>query len=179
MFGPGQAPAKVSSIEEARKTLLTFHELMPGRRTESGFGDDADKQILQIIEDWKGKWSPSKDHALFESLSRQMSRNNVIALKAIIETPWWLIAFEKVWRVLAVQAVFWILLLYFYPKSPHVQAFFFWNRWARKFIGLGYVDFMLTWVPVLRNRLLVPFHEELAGDAWTGSDNLEEYFCDV
>src|SRR5215467_1035187 len=67
-----------------------------------------------------------------------------------------------------------ILLLRLYPTSTKVQAFFFWNRWARKFFGLGYVDLCLTWIPFLRNRLLAPFKEELLADAQIGDKNLED-----
>ena len=35
------------------------------------------------------------------------------------------------------HAVFWILLIGVYPRSPKVQAVFFWNPWIRRFVGLG------------------------------------------
>ena len=179
LLGPNQEPRRLPSIEKARETLLAFNDLMPSKRINSGFADDADKQILRIAEDLKGKWSPSADHELSFSLSQEMDRDSAIALAAKIEIPWRQTAFENLWRFVAAQVAFWILLLYFYPKSTRVQAFFIWNQWARKFFGLGYVDFFLTWVSFLRNRLLAPFPEELTSDARIGPDGLEGYFEDV
>ena len=179
MFEQGQEPAYLSSVEDARKTLIAFRELMPARGTDSGFGFDADRQVLRIAENWKGKWSSPGDDALFSSLRDRMDKNDAAALGNIVETPWWKAAIGKLWKFIAAQIAFWVLLLYFYPKSPHVQAFFFWNRWARKFIGLGYVDLLLSWFSFLRNRLLAPFREELAADARNGDDGSQGFFEDV
>ena len=179
MFEPHQQPARLSTIGEARNTLQAFHEVMPAVRTDSNFADDADRQILEITARWKGQWSPAGDHALFAALRRQMGENSALALDAMVAEPWWLAVANRFWKIVAIHLAFWFLLLYFYPSSPHVQAFFFWNRWARRFIGLGYVDFFLTWVPPLRNRLLAPFREELAADARTGDETLKEYFDDL
>jgi hypothetical protein len=108
-----------------------------------------------------------------------MSEDSGVRLLEVIEVPWWQTAFARLWKIIAVQAVFWILLLYFYPKSTQVQAFFFWNRWARKFFGLGYVDLCLTWIPLLRSRLLSPFKDELLADARVDEKTLNDYFEDI
>jgi hypothetical protein len=60
---------------------------------------------------------------------------------------------------------FWIALIFFYPRSPQIQAIFFWNPWVRNIAGLGYVSFLLTWIPLLRDRLLAPFRTSLLADA--------------
>jgi hypothetical protein len=86
---------------------------------------------------------------------------------------------RAIWKILAVQAALWVLLIFFYPYSTKIQAFFFWNRWARKAFGLAYVDFCLTWVPFLRNRLLAPFRDDLTADAQLEDHTLNEYFYDV
>ena len=62
---------------------------------------------------------------------------------------------------------------------PAGSAFFFWNRWARKFVGLGYVDFCLTWIPSLRHRLLAPFRDELIADARISEENLNDYSSNI
>ena len=176
--GTDQKPVAFASLEQASMALKLFHEVLPAKPTSSGFSRDAEEQILQIAREWRGRWSPA-DGALFSALKEQMSEDSVANLEAIIQTPWWEIALQKLWKIIAIQIVFWVLLLYFYPTSPTVQAFFFWNRWARKFFGLGYVDLCLTWIPLLRNRLLIPFHEELLADAQVKDQGTSEYFEDV
>ena len=81
-------------------------------------------------------------------------------------------------RGLAMQALFWAALILVYPRSPTVQAIFFWNPWVRKITGLGWVGFSLTWVPFLRNRLLSPFGDSLLADADLANLKREEYYPD-
>jgi hypothetical protein len=180
MLQPGQEPVKISSIEDARQTLRAFYELMSENdlRTDVAFGDDADKQILRIATQWRGRWS-QEDLELLNSVTHKMGNAGAAALRLIIKIPWWQSAVGHLWKIVGIQIVLWALLLYFYPDSPSVQAFFFWNRWVRKFLGLGYVDFLLTWVPFLRNRLLSPFREGLVMDAQPDHNRRLEYFDDV
>jgi hypothetical protein len=65
------------------------------------------------------------------------------------------------------------------PKSPQIQAIFFWNPWVRKIFGLGYVSFCLTWIPFLRHRLFEPFQTSLLMDARLQDFNPEAYFLDA
>lgn len=171
-------PVPLTSVEEARATLQAFHQILPAKPENTGFAADAEHQILEIAHQWKSSWS-SADRGLLNSLSKQMSDDNAAALRSIIETPVWLTVLQKFWKILAVQILLWIALLFFYPTSPQVQAFFFWNRWSRKFVGLGYVDFCLTWIPLLRRRLLAPFRDELIADARISEENLNDYFSDI
>jgi HEAT repeat protein len=85
----------------------------------------------------------------------------------------WLAAGKDVWLA---HVAFWLALILFYPKSPQVQAIFFWNPWVRKIIGLGYVGFALTWVPFLRRKLFEPFRESLLADAGLENFKPEAYF---
>jgi HEAT repeat protein len=179
MLNPGEQPGKLSSLEDVRATLRAFHDVMPAKRVNSRFNDDADKQILRIVADWKGQLSSTGDVALLQSLQEQMGENSATALEAMIKVPWWRAAIDKLWKIVAIQIGCWIVLLYFYPSSAKVQAFFFWNRWARTFLGLGYVEFLLTWTPLLRERLLAPFRQELIAEARVRDEGLEEYFEDV
>lgn len=165
-------------MDQARDALVAFQKVLPVNSVNSGFDSDSEQQILQIAREWRGKWLPD-DRQLFSTLSSQLSEDNGTMLMTVLETPWWHVAFARFWKVIAVQVLFWILLLYFYPKSTGVQAFFFWNRWARKFFGLGYVDLCLTWIPFLRSRLLSPFKEELLADAQVGDKSLNDYFEDI
>jgi hypothetical protein len=61
--------------------------------------------------------------------------------------------------------IFWLLLIFAYPRFPQIQAIFFWNTWVRRLTGLGYVGLALAWIPFLRRRLFAPFRESLLADA--------------
>ena len=76
------------------------------------------------------------------------------------------------------HAAFWLLLIFAYPKSPQIQAIFFWNPWVRRIIGLGYIGFALAWVPYLRRKLFAPFRESLLADAALNNFNSAAYFKD-
>jgi hypothetical protein len=76
------------------------------------------------------------------------------------------------------HALFWLLLIFAYPRSPLIQSFFFWNPWMRKVAGFWYVGFALTWVPFLRMKLFEPFRESLLADAALENFNPQAYFAD-
>jgi YVTN family beta-propeller protein len=77
---------------------------------------------------------------------------------------------------LAGQLACWIALILLYPRSDMVQAVFFWNPTVRKFFGLWYVGFLLTWNPFLRGILLSPFKERLRADARLDQYDPDTYF---
>lgn len=79
-------------------------------------------------------------------------------------------------RIVWVHFLFWVALIVMYPRSKMVQAIFFWNPWIRKFVGLGYVGFLLTWVPPLRRLLFLPFRKSLLMDAGLASIEESSYF---
>jgi hypothetical protein len=80
--------------------------------------------------------------------------------------------------VLLTHVLFWSLLIFAYPKSPQIQAIFFWNPWVRNIFGLGYVTFLLQWTPYLRRKLFAPFRYPLLADAGLDSFNPDLYFPD-
>jgi hypothetical protein len=67
--------------------------------------------------------------------------------------------------VVVSHLLFWLTLIYLYPKYPKVQAIFFWNKWVRRFFGFPYVDFLLIFNPNLRSRLFAPFKKDLKAEA--------------
>jgi hypothetical protein len=81
--------------------------------------------------------------------------------------------FFKARNTILIHAAFWLALIFAYPKFPQVQAIFFWNPWVRKILGVGYVGFLLTWVPYLRRKLFEPFKPSLLADA--GLDNFDDH----
>lgn len=76
------------------------------------------------------------------------------------------------------HSAFWFTLIFAYPKSPQIQAVFFWNPWVRNVLGLGYVTFLLAWVPLLRHKLFEPFRFSLLADAGLNFFNPETYFSE-
>jgi hypothetical protein len=85
----------------------------------------------------------------------------------------WVYYAGKVWLV---HGLFWVLLLFAYPKYPQVQAMFFWNPWVRRIFGLGYVGILITFIPFLQRKLLAPFRESLAALALIDTFKPVAYF---
>ncbi|AOY81011.1 HEAT repeat domain-containing protein [Moorena producens JHB] len=89
-------------------------------------------------------------------------------------------SYQKIFRegviIWLTHMLFWLGLILLYPKSPQVQAIFFWNPWVRKFFGLGYVGIALTWIPFLRSKLFAPFQESLLSDADLENFDEQAYF---
>ncbi len=121
-----------------------------------------------------GNW-PDSDLTALKSFQAEFSKDtsydgdtSLVKDSMLAREHWkWFKAAAKLWGG---HALFWAALICFYPRSTKVQAFFFWNPWARRILGLGYVGFLLTWVPFLRHILLAPFHDPLLADA-----DLENY----
>jgi hypothetical protein len=67
--------------------------------------------------------------------------------------------------VFAFHLVIWCLMVAAYPRSPRIQAAFFWNDSMRKIAGLGYIEFLMHAIPWMRHRLLSPFSNALVNEA--------------
>lgn len=76
----------------------------------------------------------------------------------LANNAWYQRLHDSAW-VIASHFGAWVLLIFAYPRSRWVQSFFFWNKWARRFLGLFYVGALIAWVPWLRRRMLLPFKE--------------------
>lgn len=84
--------------------------------------------------------------------------------------------FNQARNIIAIHLFFWIALIFAYPRSPIIQALFFWNPWIRKFAGLGYVSILLVSIPFLRHKLFEPFQAFLRADAGLGEFDSHTYF---
>lgn len=82
-------------------------------------------------------------------------------------------------QVLGVHGALWALLIYAYPHRRTVQSFFFWNRWGRWFLGLGYVGLLIALVPWLRQRMFIPFRESLVQRRALFGFDERSYFPDI
>lgn len=134
-----------------------------------------------MVEEGRFRWTSAE-----LGLLRQHAKNlesthspDAAAIRAVIvsiEWSHWIPRIELAWLL---HATFWVTLIFFYPRSPQIQAIFFWNPWVRKFLGLGYVNFALTWIPSLRDRLLAPFRQSLIAEAFPEQLAIDEYFAEM
>ncbi len=166
------------SIDEARLTLEAFAELWELSAKYPALREELSERIATVARLTRGQWSAS-DVALLQGHKKALQEFRPMHAETVQGS---IDSIER-WRMLktfswgwASHAGFWILLLFFYPRSPKVQAFFFWNPWVRNITGLGYVSLLLTWVPFLRRRLLVPFSRPLLADAELERFSAEAYF---
>ena len=72
---------------------------------------------------------------------------------------------KRLLPLLVFHMLFWIVLIFMYPKSKKIQAIFFWNPFPRKILGLGYINALLVWTPFLQRILFSPFRKILISDA--------------
>ena len=164
--------------ERAVDTLKVFRQEQAWQLSKSlpRLRNDLEKQIARVVSN--GKWQ-FRDIALLQSHYqnlRAVNSTHADAVKARITNlqGWkWIFA---AWRIWLIHFCFWVLLIFAYPKSPQIQAIFFWNPWVRRIAGLGYVEFLLTWIPFIRSRLFAPFKESLLADAKLDYTDLEAYF---
>ena len=167
--------------EAAREHLQTFRTAWDASETFSDLRKDLADKIGKLAI--AGNWS-AEDLAQIKDLKQQFEKhggsyaseaNMLSAAINASDRGWWLKRLSYGWIA---HALFWLALIFVYPRSPQVQAIFFWNKWVRKFAGLFYIGPLLTWVPFLRNRLLAPFREALLADADLKNFDPERYFAD-
>jgi len=143
--------------------------------------DDAKtvKQVDAALDIAKGLTKDLADPE-FEQSRQKVDRiiANLTDRKTILQTQeamQWVKLGKQVWLG---HAIFWLGLIFAYPKSPQIQAIFFWNPWIRNILGMGYVTFLLQWTPYLRRKLFAPFRYPLLADAGLDSFNPNLYFPD-
>ncbi|MDJ0616132.1 MAG: HEAT repeat domain-containing protein [Calothrix sp. MO_192.B10] len=159
---------------EAVKTLKVFKTAWESSQGLTYLRNDLAQQIAMIVAYKNVTWQP-QDIALLQShynnLKAVNSPNADAVQSVIVNLQGWQWLF-KARNTIIIHALFWLALIFAYPKYPQIQAIFFWNPWVRKIIGMGYVGFLLTWVPFLRRKLLEPFQPSLLADA--GLDNFDD-----
>ncbi len=163
-------PKSFGSHEEAKKTLELFDKVWELSSDLPGVRGDLAPQIARVAKmvDWQ-----LSDALLLEKHYKNLSDakyDSADFVKSAIDKLEFWKWFNSTRTVIFSHMVFWAVLIFAYPKSSQVQAIFFWNPWVRRILGVGYVGFLLTWVPFLRHRLLAPFRASLIADA--GLQNL-------
>jgi len=78
--------------------------------------------------------------------------------------------------LLSYHVLIWAALFFVYPLSAPIRELFFWSPRFRVIAGLGYIDVLLVWIPVLRRRLFVPFKASLLAAANLDGFEAQCYF---
>ncbi|OCQ95742.1 PBS lyase, partial [Nostoc sp. MBR 210] len=168
---PKAVPEKLEH-PQAVKTLEIFRDVWQPSKDLARLQQDLASKIASVAR--KVSWQP-QDIVLLETHYHNLKNagySEVDSLQsAIISLKGWQWFFNARITIIS-HAAFWLLLIFAYPKFPQVQAIFFWNPWVRRILGVGYVGFLLTWVPFFRRKLFEPFKPSLLADA--GLDNFQE-----
>jgi hypothetical protein len=101
-----------------------------------------------------------KDVPLLTELQTQLKPQfptQALAVQAALERNEWYERLRGASLLVGIHITAWLALIFAYPRRPWVQSIFFWNKWARRFLGAGYVGALITLVPWLRRRMLLPF----------------------
>lgn len=108
-------------------------------------------QSQKTLKDWETRLEPLYRDAA-DQISNERTQRRTLAIAAALPIT------------VGFHALIWVFLLALYPLSSTVRATFFWNAKARRFLGAGYVDYILSHVPFARRILFAPFKEQLLGD---------------
>jgi hypothetical protein len=162
---PKSTPKKLTH-DEAKNTLKIFQTAWENSTDLPELHNDLATQIREVANNRHITWK-ADDIPLLTGLATALKTGGYTS--ADLDSATQSIALYK-WgttfgQTLLIHIAFWIALIFFYPRSPQIQAIFFWNPWVRNIAGLGYVSFLLTWIPFLRDRLLAPFRTSLLADA--------------
>jgi HEAT repeat protein len=162
--------------DEAKKTLNVFLKVWEPSKELGELREDLEQQIAVVAN--KVSWKAT-DITLLQSHYNNLKAINSThadAVKSVINNLEFWKHFFQARNVILIHAAFWLALIFAYPKFPQVQAMFFWNPWVRRILGVGYVGFLLTWVPFLRRKLFEPFKPSLLADAGLDYFNPQAYF---
>lgn len=162
----------------AVKTLHVFKQAWPSSEPFPKLRRDLETQIATVAQ--KGHWKADdlpllKTHATNLEAVGSTHAAAVRQVIASVEATDYVLTIAK---IALGHVLFWLALITVYPLSRIVQAIFFWNPWVRRFTGLGYVGFALTWVPFLRTKLFAPFKPSLVADAALDAFDEAAYFPD-
>ncbi|MEH1950634.1 MAG: HEAT repeat domain-containing protein, partial [Nostoc sp.] len=164
------------SHDRGDKTLKIFAQAWEPSQGLERLREDLAKQIALVAK--KVSWQP-QDIVILETHYNNLKNagyNEADSLRSVIvKLKGWQWFFNARITIL-IHALFWLALIFAYPKFPQIQAIFFWNPWVRRIVGVGYVGFLLTWFPPFRRKLFEPFKPSLLADA--GLDNFydQSYF---
>jgi hypothetical protein len=172
---PRSQPKRLTHAQGV-KVLKVFEKAWKPSESLPFLREDLEKQIAVVSN--KVSWQPQDIALLQRSYNNFKAANSTQAgsvQSVIVLLKGWQWVFGAR-NTLIFHAAFWLVLIFAYPSSSQIQAIFFWNPWVRKILGVGYVGFLLAWVPFLRQKLFKPFLPSLLADAGLENFNPQAYF---
>jgi HEAT repeat protein len=161
---------------EAVHLLNVFLEAWNHSQSQPALRQELARAIARVAQ--AVQWQMA-DVALLEKHARNLEgigSFHASAVRQAIPSDRFVRALHLLRNVWLVHGLFWLMLIFAYPKSPQIQAIFFWNPWIRRITGFGYVGMALAWIPLLRKRLFAPFRESLLADAALEAFDTHAYF---
>jgi len=163
---PQETPPQLN-YKDGKKTLEVFLKTWEHCQELELLRKDLAEQIAIVAANKKLEWRWQdigllKHH--YNNLKTVYPTKATVVQSAINKLEFWQWLL-KARNTIFLHITFWLALIFAYPKFPQVQAIFFWNPWVRKILGVGYVGFLLTWIPYLRRKLFEPFKPSLQADA--------------
>lgn len=174
---PKAIPDKLTHVEGV-KTLEVFRQVWEPSQQLNQLKKDLAQQISEVAANKQILWKAQDINLLQTHYSNLKKINSTHAdtLQSVINNLEYWQWFFKAKNTILIHAALWLALIFAYPKFPQVQAIFFWNPWVRRIFGVGYVGFLLAWVPFLRRKLFEPFQPSLLADAGLDNFNDQSYF---
>jgi hypothetical protein len=146
--------------ENLPKTKTQLAQLTADLVRSQGLVEAADRRlVLRLRDELIRQGFPDQARTLDDALNDKTRKIGLVII-----------------RVGAIHLTFWILLIFFYPRFPMIQACFFWSKWPRKMFGLFYVDLAIRFIPFLRQRLFKPFRDSLIPRRLVADYDAENYF---
>ncbi|BCL37629.1 hypothetical protein NSMS1_40760 [Nostoc sp. MS1] len=172
--GKPKAPPEKLTHDEGVQAMEAFKEAWKDCDSLIELRRELAQQISEVAANKQIIWK-AQDIQLLEyhrENLKHVKSTYADALQSVINNVEYWQWFFKAQNTIIAHITFWLALIFAYPKFPQVQAIFFWNPWVRRILGVGYVGFLLTWVPFFRRKLFEPFKPSLSADA--GLDNFYE-----
>jgi HEAT repeat protein len=176
--GARERPAVTSlAREDALAALRTFNDSWDETKQLPGLRKDIADRIAEVAS--AQAWELT-DVPLLEGLQNRMEPEyhaQALTVQAVLDRNEWYKKLQEASGLIAAHIAAWVALIFAYPRRRWVQSFFFWNKWARRFLGAGYVGLLITYVPWLRRRMLQPFHASLLPQGLRDHFKEQAYFA--
>jgi HEAT repeat protein len=175
-LGQPKAITREIKYEVGKKTLQLFHDAWKQSHGLDKLRSDLAKQIAVVAK--QVSWKPQDINLLQRHCDnlKQGGHSEADTVQSAINNVEFWQWFVRARITILTHAAFWLALIFAYPKFPQIQAIFFWNPWVRRILGVGYVGFLLTWVPFFRRKLFEPFKPSLLADAGLDNFHDQSYF---
>ena len=169
---------RVDNRRDALQILTVFENAWPATGPHALLRRDVAYQVGKFITN--NTWPEEAVHRRLTNFAGQLDEADFTSeataigekVRELNSTNW----LSPVLFFFFAHMIIWASLLFLYPKFPLVQAYFFWTPWVRRWCGLLYVEFLLTFVPILRRKLFAPFKDSLREDARIAEFDSKNYF---